>query len=91
MFMLKISAALAFVALLGSLAVAQQTGSIRPSRKQARRRRRNPWSADTPSRPARRKARKEPEERIKGTIVTFTKDTVIVTDKDKKEIVFRQL
>jgi uncharacterized protein (TIGR03067 family) len=29
---------------------------------------------------------KEPEERIKGTTVTFTKETVIVADKDKKEI-----
>ena len=29
---------------------------------------------------------KEPEERIKGTTVTFTKDTVVVADKDKKEI-----
>lgn len=29
---------------------------------------------------------KEPKERIDGTTVTFTKDTVIVTDKEKKEI-----
>ena len=29
---------------------------------------------------------KEPEERIKGTTVTFSKDTVVVRDKDKKEI-----
>src|SRR5258708_23196621 len=29
---------------------------------------------------------KEPEERIKGTTVTSTKDPVIVADKDKKEI-----
>jgi uncharacterized protein (TIGR03067 family) len=29
---------------------------------------------------------KEPDERIKGTTVTFSKDTVIVADKDKKEI-----
>ena len=29
---------------------------------------------------------KEPEERIKGTTVTFTKETVVVADKDKKEI-----
>lgn len=28
----------------------------------------------------------EPEERIKGTIVTFTKDSVVVADKDKKEL-----
>ena len=28
---------------------------------------------------------KEPEERIKGTIVTFTKDSVTVADKEKKE------
>lgn len=29
---------------------------------------------------------KEPEERIKGTTVTFTKDSIIVADKDKKEV-----
>jgi uncharacterized protein (TIGR03067 family) len=29
---------------------------------------------------------KEPEERIKGTTVTITKDKIIVADKDKKEI-----
>jgi len=29
---------------------------------------------------------KEPEERIKGTVVTFSKETVVVEDKDKKEL-----
>ncbi len=29
---------------------------------------------------------KEPDERVKGTIVTFTKDSVVVADKDKKEL-----
>jgi uncharacterized protein (TIGR03067 family) len=29
---------------------------------------------------------KEPEERIKGTIVTFTKESVVVADKEKKEL-----
>ncbi len=29
---------------------------------------------------------KETEERIKGTIVVFTKDSVVVADKDRKEI-----
>ena len=29
---------------------------------------------------------KEPEERIKGTVVTFTKDSVVVADKEKKEL-----
>jgi uncharacterized protein (TIGR03067 family) len=29
---------------------------------------------------------KEPEERIQGTIVVFTKDSVVVTDKHRKEI-----
>jgi uncharacterized protein (TIGR03067 family) len=29
---------------------------------------------------------KEPEERIKGTVVTFAKDSVVVADKDKKEL-----
>lgn len=28
---------------------------------------------------------KEPAERIKGTVVTFTRDRVVVTDKDRKE------
>ncbi len=28
---------------------------------------------------------KEPEERIKGTVVTFTKEKVVVVDKEKKE------
>jgi uncharacterized protein (TIGR03067 family) len=29
---------------------------------------------------------KEPEERIKGTVVVFTKQSVVVADKDKKEL-----
>jgi uncharacterized protein (TIGR03067 family) len=29
---------------------------------------------------------KEPEERIKGTSVTFTKDTIVVVDKEKKQV-----
>jgi uncharacterized protein (TIGR03067 family) len=29
---------------------------------------------------------KEPDDRVKGTTVTFTKDSVVVADKDKKEI-----
>ena len=29
---------------------------------------------------------KEPEERIKGTVVTFSKDSVVVADKEKKEL-----
>jgi uncharacterized protein (TIGR03067 family) len=29
--------------------------------------------------------KKEPDERVKGTVVRFTDDMVIVTDKDKKE------
>jgi uncharacterized protein (TIGR03067 family) len=29
---------------------------------------------------------KESEERIKGTVVTFTKDSVVVVDRDKKEL-----
>jgi uncharacterized protein (TIGR03067 family) len=28
----------------------------------------------------------EPEERIKGTVVTFTRESVVVADKDKKEV-----
>jgi uncharacterized protein (TIGR03067 family) len=29
---------------------------------------------------------KEPEERVKGTTVTFTKDSIVIADKDKKEV-----
>jgi uncharacterized protein (TIGR03067 family) len=84
MFLFKLSAALALVALLTSFAVAQQTDSTA----------KNANKTTTPKSLAGRytitsgekEGTKEPEERIKGTTVTFTEETVIVADKDKKEI-----
>ncbi len=84
MLMIKLSAAVALVALLTSLAAAQQTGSTTKE-------------ADKTTTPeslvgqyiitsGEKEGTKEPEERIKGTTVTFTKEKVIVADKDKKEI-----
>ena len=84
MFVLKIAAALALFALLASFAVGQQADSTTKK-------------ADKKTSPeslvgrytitsGEKEGTKEPEERIKGTTVTFTKETVIVADKDKKEI-----
>jgi uncharacterized protein (TIGR03067 family) len=84
MLILKLSVVFALVGMLGSLAVAQEAAS---DTKKARK-------ATTPESlvgrytisSGEKEGSKEPEERIKGTTVTFTKDTVIVADKDKKEI-----
>jgi uncharacterized protein (TIGR03067 family) len=84
MLILKLSAVLALYGLLGSMAVAQQTD---PTTKSANKK-------TTPESlvgrytitSGEKEGSKEPEERIKGTTVTFTKETVIVADKDKKEI-----
>jgi uncharacterized protein (TIGR03067 family) len=84
MFILKLSAALGLVALLTPIAFAQQTDSTTKK-------------ADKTTTPkslagrytitsGEKEGTKEPEERIKGTTVTFTEETVIVADKDKKEI-----
>ena len=84
MLILKLTAALALLALLTSFAVAQQTDSTAKK-------------ADKSTTPdslvgryvitsGEKEGMKEPDERIKGTTVTFTKETVIVADKDKKEI-----
>jgi uncharacterized protein (TIGR03067 family) len=84
MLVLRITIALGVVAFLTSLAAAQQTGSGAPQ-------------ADKMCTPesllgryvivaGEKEGTKEPEERIKGTIVTFTKDTIVVADKEKKEI-----
>jgi uncharacterized protein (TIGR03067 family) len=84
MLVLKIAFALGLVSLLNSLAAAQQTESASSK-------------ADKTCTPeslvgrylivsGEKEGVKEPEERIKGTTVTFTKDTVVVADKDKKEI-----
>jgi uncharacterized protein (TIGR03067 family) len=84
MLILKISAGLALISLLGATAVAQQT---EPTTKKADKK-------TTPESlvgrytitSGEKEGSKEPGERIKGTTVTFTKETVIVADKDKKEI-----
>jgi uncharacterized protein (TIGR03067 family) len=84
MLVLKISLALGLVSLLSSLAAAQQTESAGSK----------PDKTCTPESlvgryqivDGEKEGVKEREERIKGTTVTFTKDTVVVADKDKKEI-----
>ena len=84
MLILKLSAALALIALISSFAVGQQT---EPTTKKADKK-------TTPESlvgrytitSGEKEGTKEPEERIKGTTVTFTKETVIVADKEKKEI-----
>ena len=84
MLMFKFSAAAALLCLFPSMAAAQQDGSTTKA-------------ADKTTTPeslvgryvitsGEKEGMKEPEERIKGTTVTFTKETVIVADKDKKEI-----
>ena len=84
MLLIKLAAVLTLVALLTSLGVAQQTGSTTKE-------------ADKTITPeslvgqyvitsGEKEGVKEPDERIKGTTVTFTKEKVIVADKDKKEI-----
>jgi uncharacterized protein (TIGR03067 family) len=84
MLVLKIAFALGLVSLLNALAAAQQTES-------------GSAKADKTCTPeslvgryvivgGEKEGVKEPDERIKGTTVTFSKDTVVVADKDKKEI-----
>jgi uncharacterized protein (TIGR03067 family) len=81
---LKIMITLGFMGFLVSLAVAQQA---------------EPAASDTDKKctpeslvgryviiGGEKEGMKEPDERIKGTTVTFTKETVVVADKDKKEI-----
>lgn len=84
MLLLKIILTLGLVSLFASLAVAQQTDTASSK----------PDKTCTPESLAGRyvivsgekEGAKEPDERIKGTVVTFTKETVVVADKDKKEI-----
>ncbi len=75
---------LGLVVLAGSAAAVQEAGS-------------KPAASDKPCTPedlvgryvivsGEKFGEKEPEERIKGTIVTFSKETVVVEDKDKKEL-----
>src|SRR4051812_11128892 len=84
MLLLKIAITLGFVALMTPLSMAQDVGSAPPK-------------ADKRCSPedlvghyvivaGERDGAPEPEQRIKGTSVTFTKDSVVVADKDKKEV-----
>jgi uncharacterized protein (TIGR03067 family) len=84
MMIFKLSAALALVALLTSFAVAQQTDST--TKKADKTTTPESLVGRYTIRSGEKEGTKEPEERIKGTTVTFTKETVIVADKDKKEI-----
>jgi uncharacterized protein (TIGR03067 family) len=84
MLVLKVTLALGLITFLTSLAAAQQTES-------------SPSKTDKTCTPeslvgryeivsGEKEGVKEPDERIKGTTVTFTKDSVVVADKAKKEI-----
>jgi uncharacterized protein (TIGR03067 family) len=84
MLMLEMAIALGLVDLAASLSMAQDAGAVPPR-------------ADKSCSPealvgryviiaGEREGVKEPEERIKGTTVTFTKDSVVVAEKDKKQI-----
>jgi uncharacterized protein (TIGR03067 family) len=84
MLALKIAFALGFLSYLTSLAIAQETEPAADK-------------ADKTCTPeslvgryvivgGEKEGMKEPDERIKGTTVTFTTQTVVVADKDKKEI-----
>jgi len=84
MLILKLSVVFVLAGMLSALAIAQETDS---GTKKARK------ATTSESLVGRytissgeKEGSKEPEERIKGTTVTFTKDTVIVADKDTKEI-----
>jgi uncharacterized protein (TIGR03067 family) len=82
---LKMAIALSMFALLGSISAAPQTESGKGSKAD---------KTCTPETLAGRyviisgekEGLKEPEERIKGTTVTFSKDSIVVVDKEKKEI-----
>lgn len=77
---------LGMIALAGSLAIAQDAGSKPAGTEKTDK-------ACTPDDlvgrylivSGEKEGMAEPEERIKDTVVTFTKDAVIVVDKDKKE------
>ena len=71
--------------MLGSLAVAQQTGSTSTVKKASKKTTPESLAGRYTITSGEKEGSPEPEGRIKGTVVTFTKETVIVTDKDKKE------
>jgi uncharacterized protein (TIGR03067 family) len=81
---LKRSVVFVLVGMLSSLAVAQETDSDTKKARKATTKESLVGRYTITS--GEKEGSKEPEERIKGTTVTFTKDTVIVADKDKKEI-----
>jgi hypothetical protein len=81
MVMLDVMIGLGLMVLAGSAAMGQEAGS-------------KPAGSDKACKPedlvgryvivsGEKFGEKEPEERIKGTIVTFSKETVVVEDKDK--------
>src|ERR1700760_3424535 len=84
MLVLKIGLALGMITFLTSLAIAQETEST-------------PTKADKTCTPeslvgryniddGEKEGTKEPKDRFDGIAVIFTKDTVVVADKEKKEI-----
>jgi uncharacterized protein (TIGR03067 family) len=84
MLLLKLAAVFTLAGMLSSIAVAQETDLTTKK-------------ADKATTPdslvgrytitsGEKEGSNEPDERIKGTTVTFTKETVIVADKDKKEV-----
>jgi uncharacterized protein (TIGR03067 family) len=83
MLLLKFTIALGLLSFLTSMAVAQRTQSTASNADQA----------CTPESlmgryiivGGEKEGAKEPAERINGTVVVFTKETVVVIDKDKKE------
>ncbi len=84
MLLIKFSVVCALVLTLSSLAIArQEDATTKPADKKT--------TADSlvgryTITSGEKEGNKEPEERIKGTTVTFTKDTIKVADKDKKEV-----
>ena len=84
MFMLKFSAVMAALGLLTSLGVVKQAGSTTKDADKTTTAESLVGRYTITS--GEKEGSKEPEERIKGTTVTFTKETVIVADKEKKEI-----
>lgn len=84
MTLLDLSMGLGMIALAGSLAIVQEARS-------------EPAASDKACTPedlvgryfivsGEKYGMEEPEDRVKGTVVTFTRDDVIVADKDKKEL-----
>src|SRR5215813_11317111 len=84
MLLFKITITLGFVTVMVALSMVQDGGSAFPKPDK------RCTAADLVGRyvivAGERDGAKEPEERIRGTTVTFTKDSVVVADKDKKAL-----